>query len=681
MNHWHNYPFVRIAIPFILGILVSVQFAIRVPDKILILLFLFSLFFTYFRGFRTYKFRNVYGVFIFLFFLAFGAAMSYECLQKPQLPASDVLIAIVQEAPEEKENSVKLIVKTETFVVEDSLQHFAVKALLYFQKDSLSKNLVTGDEILIFQKLDTVQTAMNPYAFDFKRYLKFKQIHFQAYVKSGNWMLLEKQKVRSLKAFAGDIREVLIEKLKNVGFSESELGVASAILLGYDQILDPETRDEFSDAGAMHVLCVSGLHVGIIYLIFASLLNPLKRKKYGIYLRGILLLMVIWLYAFITGLSPSVLRASTMISFIVLGESLKRSSNIYNSIAASAFFLLLINPLMLMEVGFQLSYSAVLAIVSVFPVLSKRIYIRNKLFAKIRDILIVSLAAQLGTFPLAIYYFHQFPVYFLFTNLFVVSFAAIIIYLGFAYLLLFGISLVNSFLAFLLKFSIRLLNLFVGFIDSLPGASLEGLVLGLLAVFLVYFLIYAGFKSFLLKNKAWFFCLLVSLLALLLLNTYRISRIYQTDKLTVYSTSKGLAMDFISSGENRLFLDTLVSEKQLSFAAQNHWIHAGIKQPTKIFLDTVLSPFMLEYQGKKILCFNGRTASKVLEIDSEMDYVFLSSNPGIDLNAVDSLYHPQEIVIARNNYFYRQNKWEKTASEKNILLWPVRKKGTFEINF
>ncbi len=681
MNHWHNYPFVRIAIPFILGILVSVQFAIRVPDKILILLFLFSLFFTYFRGFRTYKFRNVYGVFIFLFFLAFGAAMSYECLQKPQLPASDVLIAIVQEAPEEKENSVKLIVKTETFVVEDSLQHFAVKALLYFQKDSLSKNLVTGNEILIFQKLDTVQTAMNPYAFDFKRYLKFKQIHFQAYVKSGNWMLLEKQKVCSLKAFAGDIRAVLIEKLKNVGFSESELGVASAILLGYDQILDPETRDEFSDAGAMHVLCVSGLHVGIIYLIFASLLNPLKRKKYGIYLRGILLLLVIWLYAFITGLSPSVLRASTMISFIILGESLKRSSNIYNSIAASAFFLLLINPLMLMEVGFQLSYSAVLAIVSVFPVLSKRIYIRNKLFAKIRDILIVSLAAQLGTFPLAIYYFHQFPVYFLFTNLFVVSFAAIIIYLGFAYLLLSALPLVNLFLAFLLKFSIRLLNLFVGFIDSLPGASLEGLALGLLAVFLVYFLIYAGFKSFLLKNKAWFFSSLVSLLVLLLLNTYRISRIYQTDKLTLYSTSKGLAVDFISSGENRLFLDTLVSEKQLSFAAQNHWIHAGIKQPTKIFLDTVLSPFMLEYQGKKILFFNGRTASKVLEIDSEMDYVFLSSNPGVDLNAVDSPYHPQKIVIARNNYFYRQNKWEKTASEKGIPLWLVRKRGAFEISF
>lgn len=690
MNYWHNYPFVRIVISFILGIILTVNWDVFIPSWIFIVLLFLCFSLTYFARFRIYKLRNLYGLFMFLLFVILGNNLADSKLSEPIIPTKQnikSITAFIIEPPDETEKCIKLIVQTNVISTTDSCVKQSSKALLYLQKDSLSKALQLGEEILIFSGFDTIKPPMNPYAFNFKRYLKFKQIFYQAYIRSDQWMLVSEGKGNKIKLWTDGIRNHLIGTLKKHEYETEYLGVASAILLGYDQILDPETRDEFADAGAMHVLCVSGLHVGIIYLIFASLFSFLKKYKKGELIRGVLLLLVIWVYAFITGLSPSVLRASCMLSFIIIGKSLSRKSSIYNSLAASAFLLLLINPLMLMEVGFQLSYSAVLGIVSVFPILRKRLYSQNKILQKIRDILIVSFAAQLGTFPLAIYYFHQFPIYFLLTNLLVVSFVGIIIYVGFAFFAFSAVPYLNLIISFVLKKCIAFLCFYVEFVESLPFASLEDLVLSIPAIILLFVLMLAVFRSILKRSKKWFFLGSISVYLLLVLFSFRNYKNISTHKIVAYDVANGLAIDFISSGKNTLLLDNnLKGEgKSISFAAGNHWIYSGIKEPniqtanTELIqsLNFVKYKSVVSFRGKKILLLDGKITNQALLKKTKLDIVFISSNPKVKLKVLDSLYHPKQIIINSNNSYYFQKKWKKEAIESNIPIWLIAKSGAF----
>ncbi len=690
MNYWHNYPFVRIVIPFILGIILSISYGIFIPIWMFIVLFFLCFSLTYLARFRIYKLRNLYGLFMFLLFMALGSKLSEEKLFEPPIPKKQNIQSIsscIIEPPDETKKCIKLIVQTEMISTNDTCIRISSKALLYLQKDSLSRALKLGDEVSIFSGFDTIRSSVNPNAFDFKRYLKFKQIFYQSYIRSDQWVLVSTGKGNRIKFCANVIRNYLIGILTKHDFKTEYLGVASAILLGYDQILDPETREEFADAGAMHVLCVSGLHVGIIYLIFASLFSFLKKYKKGDLIRGILLLLVIWMYAFITGLSPSVLRASTMLSFIIIGESLNRKSSVYNSLAASAFLLLLINPLMLMEVGFQLSYSAVLGIISIYPILRKRIYVRSKILQKIRDILIVSLAAQMGTFPLAIYYFHQFPLYFLLTNLVVVSFAGIIIYVGFSFFALSAVPFLNLAFAYVLKKCIAVLCYYVKFIESLPSASLEGLVLFIPSVILIFILMLAVFRSILKRNKKWFFIGLISTCLLLVLFTFRNYKIKNTYEIVVYNVGNGMALDFISSGENILLVDSVLrgEKKRIGFATGNHWIYSRIKEPNIQIINSEMIQSLgflkyksvINFRGKTILLLDGKAKTRNLLKNAKFDYVFVLSDPKVKITTLDSLYQPEKIIINANNSYYFQKKWEKEAIESNIPIWLIAKLGAF----
>ncbi len=688
MNVWHNYPFVRIVVPFIIGIFFSIGCDVFIPIWIFIVLLFIGFSLTYIAKFRTYKLRNLYGLFLFLLFFIGGNDLASVKLIKPAFPSQQLTKAItvyIVEPPEETEKCTKLVVRTVNVYASDSCYRLKTKALLYLQKDSLSKSLLLGDEILILSAFDTLSPPMNPHAFNYKRYLKFKQILYQSYIRSDQWSLISRGRGNKLKLWANGFRTYLLETLQKYEFEAEHLGVASAILLGYDQILDPETRDEFSDAGAMHVLCVSGLHVGIIYLIFASLLSFLKKYKKGDLIKGMLLLLVIWLYAFITGLSPSVMRASTMLSFIIIGEGIHRKASVYNSLAASAFLLLLIDPLMLMEVGFQLSYSAVLGIVSIYPILRRRLYVKSKIAQKIRDILIVSLAAQLGTFPLAIYYFHQFPLYFLLTNLVVVSFAGILIYVGFSFFALSAVPYLNSFLAYVLKKCVDFLCYYVAFVESLPSASLEKLVLSIPSVIMLSLLIVAVFRAILLKSKQWFFVASILVFLLLGLFTLRNYKIENTHAILFYNAGNGIAMDFISSGKNMLLVDSVLQldEKRIGFIAGNQWIYAGVNEPSIEMINNELVQSMdlfkyksvIRFRGETIMLFDGKVSNLFLSKNPSIDYVFITSNSKLSMNEIDSLYHPKQIIINANNSFYLQKKWKAEASEYNIPIWFIREEG------
>jgi competence protein ComEC len=692
MNHWHKYPFVRILIPFVIGIILAVNFQIYISIFVHGL-FLIIILFISFAPKRKYKWRFVYGIVLSLLLLLAGIKYSNHKLKFSNNLPSNKTYAIrirINNCPEIKKKSVKVIANIIEVYFEDSVKQYAEKMLLYFQKNSRSEQLKYGDELIVKSEFKEILPPMNPNGFNYKRYLKFKQIRYQLYVKNNDWKCVNEKQGNVLIHVANKCREYLLQRLEQCDLDSELFGIASALLLGYDQVLESETRDHFSDAGAMHVLCVSGLHVGIIYLIFSTVFSFLKRFKNGFVLRGILILLLLWFYAMITAFSPSVLRASCMLSFIVFGEMMNRKSNVYNTIAASAFLLLLINPLMLMELGFQLSYIAMIGIVSIYPIIKKYVLLKNHLVQKLLDIIIVSVAAQLATFPLVIYYFHQFPIYFLLTNLIVVSFAGILIYLGFSFFIFSEVPIFGSVLAFLLKKSLFILNAYVSFINSLPLASVEGLVLSILSVIIIYILIISAFRAILKRNKIWLIVIICSLLLLSILFVVRKNRINHTHKFVCYQVGKHLALDFISSGKNVLIVDrSLINEQKIiNYAISNHWIINGIKEPLmhKFEKDSIEYEKFFKYKscinfrGKNILVVDDSNKLSYSSKKIKMDYLVLRKNPKYSIKFLDSVFNPDVIIINMDNSLWKQKQWEE-ENVTDVIIWSILNEGAYVAEF
>jgi len=342
-----------------------------------------------------------------------------------------------------------------------------------------------GDRFLYHGRFRIPNYPVNPGGFDYNRYLKRQQISATCYARLNQLIILPRPVPLNIYRQAVTIRRSLLQVLERYAPRDSFYAIAAALILGYDDDLDPESRRAFASAGAMHILCVSGLHVGIIFLILDFLLGFIGKKKVFRILRFIFLLAGLWGYALITGLAPSVMRAAVMLTFVITGNEIKRQSSIYNSISASALLLLIFNPFLLFAIGFQLSYAAVLAIIALYKPVSGWIVPKSLLLRKMWDITIVSIAAQAGTFALAAYYFHTFPLLFLVTNLIVIPLATVILYSGIALLLASVVPFAARYLALAFYFFVSVLFHAVSKVASIPGAAINTLWLNPVQVLLI----------------------------------------------------------------------------------------------------------------------------------------------------------------------------------------------------
>jgi len=344
--------------------------------------------------------------------------------------------------------------------------------------------------------LKKVSPPQNPGEFDHKRYLAFHNVYHRAYLKNTDWVYSGNTSANPLLQFSLTLRNKLLNILSANHIKGNEFSVGAALLLGYEDQLDQDIISSYANTGALHVLSVSGLHVAIVYVFFNWLLFFLDKMKYGAIIKTILLLAFLWLYTLITGLSPSVLRATTMLSFIVIAKASNRYTNIYNTLAASIFLLLLIDPFLIMNVGFQLSYLAVIGIVYIQPKIYDWFYVQNWLLDKTWMLTSVSIAAQIATFPLALFYFHQFPNYFLVSNFIVIPLSTLVIYLGIALFVLAKVSMVALYLSMGFNYSVWFLNESVKEIEKWPYASLQGISITVLENWLFYGFIILFFYLF-----------------------------------------------------------------------------------------------------------------------------------------------------------------------------------------
>ncbi|MEP6596385.1 MAG: ComEC/Rec2 family competence protein, partial [Ginsengibacter sp.] len=434
---WKKAPFLRLLLPLIAGILLQWYFQYE-WIQIIFAGCGFTLAFILFQLLPLslrFKLQVLQGVILNLILIVVGLILTYQKDIRHQQDwfgnlyhDSGYLAVTINEPLLEKTKSYKAESIVNSVIENDSAKSCKGKLLLYFEKDTAVSNLKYGDKILISKKLQLIKNSGNPGAFNYQRYSAFQQIFHQIYLKKSDWILLGEKNVNAFNQFMYTTRDYILKILQKNIKGEHELGIAEALLIGYKADLDTDLVQAYSNTGVVHIIAISGLHLGLIYFMLLWIFNQIPFLKRSKILKAIFILLSLWLFALLTGASASVLRSAVMFSCIVAGESFGKKSSIYNSLAASAFLLLCYNPYFLWDVGFQLSYLAVVGIVIFQKHIYNWIYIKNKWIDKVWKLLAISLAAQVFTFPVCLYYFHQFPNLFLLSNLIAVPLSSLILF-------------------------------------------------------------------------------------------------------------------------------------------------------------------------------------------------------------------------------------------------------------
>ena len=700
MTDYAKYPFVRMLIPFALGIWCCVCLpAFHLPpfSLVAIALALFVLAIVMAFGIKSYRHNWIFGAIMACYLVLAGYALTrlHEAeAQKSYFrnyeTDAQYYVARVYDYPTERPNSIRTVLDLE-YQFGNSLPSRPVsgKVMAYFPKSDSAFALRYGDLIAIPGPIREVTPPLNPGEFDYRAYLERKGITGQIYLKDEDWLDLQVNNANPIYAFSYRFRDILLASLRRSGLRDNEFGVAAAILLGYDDNLADEVRKNYVAAGSMHILCVSGMHVGIIYLLASFLLGFLNRKKWQKTLKQVLLLALIWFYALIAGLSPSILRSALMISLVIIGEIIHRKGFIINSIAASAFILLCVNPNNLFEIGFLLSYSAVIGIV----VLQRPIYswfvFKNKLLDKAWEITAVALAAQIATIPFTLFYFNQFTTYFWLSNLFMTPISFLVVISGMILLLVSWIPYLNILFGYLVWGAVYVMNWVVARIESIPFSIIKGLYINEVefALLLVALLLLA--LMILLQKRHLFIAMLGALLLMMVSVTVRL---YSTDNqkgMTVFSLRNHTAIDFVRGGEHVLLADSLLmaDEGTVDYSLKGAWAQRHLSlHPQTIGFDEDFDngrlrkkSNLVSFDGKLMALWNdGCCIEDSLSFRLPVDYLLVCGRQKPDVQSVVNGYDAKLLLIDGSVPHYLAEKWMTQAEALNLPCYDLGK-GAFEV--
>ena len=583
--------------------------------------------------------------------------------------------------PVEKKNSYKIvgeIVKTEK---NNDYLNTSGKVILYLEKTYKLKLLEIGDYVNAKAKISEIQEARNPNEFDYKEYLLYQNIYFQAYIKSGFWSKSGEPNQSYFITKIFRFKRKLQKLIEKYIFGEDERAVASALLLGNRTMLTAEILKAFSSSGATHILAVSGLHVGIFYGLLSFSLLWLKKNKYSKFLHPFLTIGGIWFYVLLTGASPSVMRAATMFTFFAIGESLNRYFSVYNIIAFSAIILIVLNPFIVTEVGFQLSYIAVIGIIYLQPKIYKWFVFKNYIGDKLWAITAVSLAAQIATFPLILLYFHQFPNLFWVSNIVVIPAAGLILYGG---ILLILVSF-NHFLATIvgkvLSGIIFGLNYCVQQIESIPYALTTGIYISHIQSLLLYVFIIWVSVAFVKRSKLLF---KYSLLVLLLLSISFSYKYYQSQNqqvFTVYHTPKATAIEFIDNNVSYSIIDSalLQNESQMLFRIKHNWWEKGIEEFKKIELYDFKGNKVFNIMDKQVLLVENQYSIPKSKIN--FDVVIISKSPKVYLETFTATVKSEVYIFDSSNEKWKEKYWKNDCEKLGLNCYFVNENNAYEQRF
>jgi competence protein ComEC len=696
MKIWNQAPLVRLILPFIAGILTAVYLPLQVSNFAFIVApyFAFVAGVIFIPSFKiSYKRSWIFGgtINVLLFALAYqltiGKTEKFSGSHFSKfVSGTTIAVAKLVQPPIEKERSYKMMAEISSVKTGTGWKEVSGKAMIYLAKDQRSGKLKYGDEIILQGTFGEIPGPQNPGEFNYKQFLAFHNVYEQCSADQTHWVPLGTNSGNIILQLSYALRDRLLSVMQADHIEGDEFAVGAALMLGYSDKLDAEIISAYAGTGALHVLSVSGLHVAIVYVVFNWLLFFLDKLKRGNILKAVILILLLWFYSALTGLSPSVLRAATMFSFIIIAKAFNRYTNIYNTLAASAFILLVFDPFLLMEVGFQLSYIAVIGIVYLQPKIYGLFEPENKLIEHAWTLTAVSIAAQIATFPLGLFYFHQFPNYFLLSNFIVIPVSTVIIYLGIALFAFNQVPVISVYLAKGFSWCVWLLNASVKMIEKWPCALQEGISITVPETWLLYGMILLFAYYFFKRKVNYLFGGLLAAVFILCLQVREQEQQYRQRKMIVYDISKTSAIDLITAKQNALLADLSLAQNEsaLSFHIRQNWWSLGITHPaivTGAFCseDVYIHKNSIQFIDKKIIIIRSASAlDKKWKQPLKIDFLVISESPGIAIAELLKKYDPEEIIFDSSNSNYRLDKWKKECAALSRAYYSVKDSGTFE---
>lgn len=673
-----QFPLARITIGFLAGILVAYYFK---PTFSIVLFLLFILLCAYIITFFVSKNKIINPIYFGLatYLLAFSIGTTTQIIHTDSFQSTNYSNS---KAIYKKPHSVSVTIREKLRSSGYNDRYIAIvnqidntvntgRILLNVRKDSLHHPFEIGTHLQIDGTIYRSGPAKNPNQFDYGKYLENKQIYAQIYADASNTKIGSKIE-KDIWYYTSKLRIKIIQNLEKSHFNKDELNVAIALILGQQQDISPEIIKDYQFAGAVHILSVSGLHIGFILLFVTFILKPFPNTKRGSFIKLLVILFSLFTFGLIAGLAPSVLRSVTMFSFVAIGMYLRRSTNIFHTLLVSMLLILLVQPSFLFDVGFQLSYLALFFILWLQPLLAQIWTPKNKIAKYFWDILTVSFAAQIGTLPLSIYYFHQFPGLFFLTNLVIIPFLSVIMGLGVLVMVLAAFDWVPLFLAKSLEWSIYFLNKIISSIASVEQFIFREIPFNWPMLLSLYLLIIATIIWF---KKPSFNRLVLTLVSIIILQLVIFEtqwRVKNQKELIVFNSKKNTLI-IERNGKN---ITLYANDSLLKMTKQN--------QTLTSYSMGNFSSLKTKKRLQNLLYFNG---NKILIVDSlgvypkaiRPDIVVITQSPKINFERFLQTTKPKLIVADASNYRTYQKLWKATCLKEKIPFHATAEKGFYKL--
>ncbi|MCW1148090.1 ComEC/Rec2 family competence protein [Flavobacterium lacisediminis] len=576
----------------------------------------------------------------------------------------------------EETNSIRAIVSTTLKPNEKynkyfiTLSHFndtiaSGQLLLYVPKTN-NETLHSGDEIWLNNAVYPIQKTFNPYQFDYSKYLEKQNVFHQIYTRENQIKIIQTHK--TIDFYIETLRNNLSKSFDIHHFEPKTKAIIDALILGQRLELDKETIADYSNAGVIHILAISGLHISIIYFFIVFLLKPLKRVKFGAEIQLLIVLGILWLFALLTGLPASVTRAVTLFSFISIGNYFNQPKAIYNALAISAFLILLVKPNAIFDIGFQLSYAAVLSIVLFQPFYKKFYFSENKIAIYFTDTVLVSLAAQIGVLPLSLYYFNQLPLLFLLANLVIIPLSSLVLIAGIIILPLnYVLPSVAVFLGKILEFSIQFMNNYIHWIAQFKSGIITNISFSGWLTFSLYLVIIAfAYWLYHIKDKNIKYILGTLLLFQLSYISIKWSE-NNSSELVVFNEKTTLIG--IKNKNNVIAFSDIPENHNVTL---NHYTRGTFSDSLRIFpMQNAIS-----FQEKRILVID---SLGIYKTSIRPEIILLTQNPKINLSRLILEMKPKEIIADKSNYKNTIKAWEATCRKEKIPFHAIAEKGFYRL--
>lgn len=679
MINFKSIPFLKILLPYTLGICCAFYFGVFKNIHVVFFssVFLWLVAFIFQRLYKaTFYFKK--GIFIFctnilLFLLAFESCYLHNAKNNGNhyshrvSYAEQKIVATITDIPVTTQKFIKIPVQINCIEQNNKWHYTEGNTIVYLKNDSTLK-LHLGTKILLNTKFSHVNEPKNPNEFDYKMFLQNKNIFHVVYAKSLNTFIVsETSSVFDYATFGVKIKSKLVSVLRNSGLSQQAFSISSALLVGYDDEIDSEVMQSFSHSGTLHILSVSGMHTGVLYAILVFMFS--KFDKHDRYKKTKLAFVLFFLLLFIlvTGLSPSVLRAGIMLSLVLIGKTFYKQGNGYNTLVLSAFLSLLVNPYLIIDVGFLLSYMAVFGIMFLYPILAKLYIFENKIVQWFWTSVLISVAATLFTLPISLYFFHQFPIWFVFSNLLIIPISMLIMLGAALFLIVYKVAFLNQILVYVINASTSIMlwlaqltdNTSYGFIDFIPFSKIDALFM---MVAIALSLIVTAQKQY--KSVLILCTVFITWLSISVFNTYQ--QKYKNEFIVFH-----------------------IKQKSVYAIRVGQTVYTNLGGITNNEFQRYVKPYLLSISNLKMV----NSKSNIIKIGANAifcnnklneltlavkpNYLLVSNNTPLQLT---TNYKSKALIIAdcSNSYNFTK-KLKKQCQALDIPFYSVKESGAFQI--